>query len=71
MQALQFSVSIPQWIALKALGFASRKPFYKGQVSLDGMVTHTFSLDSFDEMIEVNLAKEKHGAVKTAVSFMN
>jgi hypothetical protein len=25
MQALQFSVSIPQWIVLKALGFASRK----------------------------------------------
>jgi threonine dehydrogenase-like Zn-dependent dehydrogenase len=42
----------------------------KGNVTLDGMVTHTFSLDSFDKMIEVNLAKEKHGAVKTAVSFI-
>jgi threonine dehydrogenase-like Zn-dependent dehydrogenase len=42
----------------------------KGSVTLDGMVTHTFSLDSFDKMIEVNLAKEKHGAVKTAVSFI-
>jgi threonine dehydrogenase-like Zn-dependent dehydrogenase len=42
----------------------------KGNVTLDGMVTHTFSLDNFDKMIEVNLAKEKHGAVKTAVSFI-
>ena len=42
----------------------------KGNVTLDGMLTHTFSLDNFDKMIEVNLAKEKHGAVKTAVSFI-
>jgi threonine dehydrogenase-like Zn-dependent dehydrogenase len=42
----------------------------RGKISLDGMVTHTFSLDRYDEMIEVNLAKEKHQAVKTAVSFV-
>lgn len=41
-----------------------------GKVALDGMVTHIFSLDSFDKMIEVNLAKEKHGAIKTAVAFV-
>ena len=42
----------------------------KGNVTLDGMVSHTFSLDNFDKMIEVNLAKEKHEAIKTAVSFI-
>jgi threonine dehydrogenase-like Zn-dependent dehydrogenase len=42
----------------------------KGKVTLDGMVTHIFSLDNFDEMIEVNLAKEKHRAIKTAVSYI-
>jgi threonine dehydrogenase-like Zn-dependent dehydrogenase len=42
----------------------------KGKVTLDGMVTHMFSLENFDKMIEVNLAKEKHRAVKTAVSFI-
>ena len=41
----------------------------KGNVTLEGMVTHTFSLDKFDEMIQVNLDKEKHHAIKTAVSF--
>jgi (R,R)-butanediol dehydrogenase/meso-butanediol dehydrogenase/diacetyl reductase len=41
-----------------------------GKVVLDGMVTHKFTLDNFVEMIEVNLAKERHQAVKTAVSFI-
>ena len=41
----------------------------EGKNELDGMVTHKLSLDNFKEMIEVNLAKEKHHAVKTAVSF--
>ena len=41
-----------------------------GKVTLDGMVTHIYALDSFDKMIEVNLAKEKHGAIKTAVAFV-
>ena len=43
----------------------------QGKVTLDGMITHTFALDSYGEMIEVNLAKEKHHAIKTAVSFIN
>jgi threonine dehydrogenase-like Zn-dependent dehydrogenase len=42
----------------------------QGAVSLDGMVTHTFSLENYAEMIEVNLAKETHHAIKTAVSFV-
>jgi threonine dehydrogenase-like Zn-dependent dehydrogenase len=41
-----------------------------GKVDLEGMVTHKFPLDNFAEMIEVNLAKEKHQAIKTAVSFV-
>jgi hypothetical protein len=31
---------------------------------------HMFSLDHFDKKIEVNPAKEKHRAIKTAVSFI-
>ena len=42
----------------------------QAKITLDGMVTHVFSLDSFDKMIEANLAKEKHRAIKTAVSFI-
>ena len=41
----------------------------EGKVRLDDMITHKFELDNFEEMIEVNLSKEKHQAVKTAVSF--
>ena len=41
----------------------------EGKVDLNGMVTHQFSLDKFEEMIEVNLSKEKHRAIKTTVSF--
>ena len=40
------------------------------KVELDDMITHRFELDNFEEMIEVNLSKEKHKAVKTAVSFI-
>jgi threonine dehydrogenase-like Zn-dependent dehydrogenase len=42
----------------------------EGKVELDGMITHRFELDNFEKMIEVNLSKEKHQAVKTAVSFV-
>ncbi len=42
----------------------------KGKVILDGMVTHAFSLDQFEQMIAVNLDKEQHQAVKTAVAFV-
>ena len=41
----------------------------EGKVGLDGMVTHKYSLENFEEMIEVNLSKAKHRAVKTVVSF--
>jgi threonine dehydrogenase-like Zn-dependent dehydrogenase len=41
----------------------------EGKVGLDGMVTHKYSLENFEEMIEVNLAKANHRAVKTVVSF--
>lgn len=33
MQALQFSVTVPQWVALKAIGKFSRKAFYKGALA--------------------------------------
>ena len=33
MKALQFSVSVPQWIALKALGLINRKVYYKGPLA--------------------------------------
>jgi len=39
------------------------------RVDLGSMVTHTFSLEDYKEMIEVNLNKPKHKAVKTVVSF--
>jgi threonine dehydrogenase-like Zn-dependent dehydrogenase len=42
----------------------------EGKIELDGMVTHKFDLENYEKMIEVNLAKEKHAAVKTTVSFM-
>ena len=41
----------------------------EGKIDLNGMVTHKFSLDHFSKMIEVNLAKEKHRAIKTVVAF--
>jgi threonine dehydrogenase-like Zn-dependent dehydrogenase len=41
----------------------------EGKVNLNGMVSHTFALQDFENMIEVNLNKEKHNAVKTAVLF--
>jgi hypothetical protein len=42
----------------------------KVKIMLDGMVTHTFFLDQFEQMITVNLTKEQHRAVKTAVAFV-
>jgi len=39
------------------------------KVSLEPMVTHTFPLEHYREMIEVNLRKGKYKAVKTMVSF--
>ncbi len=39
------------------------------RVSLEEMVTHTFTLEQFPRMIETNLAKSRSRAVKTLVSF--
>jgi len=39
------------------------------KVSLEPMVTHTFPLEHYREMIEINLRKGKYKAVKTMVSF--
>ena len=43
----------------------------EGKVNLKGMVSHTFALKDYDNMIEINLNKEKHKAIKTVVSFTN
>ncbi|MGD2269672.1 MAG: alcohol dehydrogenase catalytic domain-containing protein [Desulfobacterales bacterium] len=42
----------------------------EGKINLNDMLTHRFYLENFREMIEVNLDKNKHKAVKTAVSFI-
>ena len=34
----------------------------EGTITLADMITHKFSLENFDEMIGVNLAKEQHRA---------
>jgi len=47
-----------------AIDFVKRKKFH-----LESLVTHTFSLEDYREMIEVNLNKQKHKAVKTVVCF--
>jgi len=36
---------------------------------IESMVTHTFSIDQYKEMIEVNSQKAEHKAIKTAVKF--
>ena len=47
-----------------ALDFVKEK-----KVNLEDMVTHEFPIERFDEMIEVNMAKGRHQAVKTMVTF--
>jgi (R,R)-butanediol dehydrogenase/meso-butanediol dehydrogenase/diacetyl reductase len=42
----------------------------KKKVMLDEMVTHRFRLEDYREMIEVNMNKAKHRAVKTVISFL-
>jgi threonine dehydrogenase-like Zn-dependent dehydrogenase len=49
----------PLWLKLQTL---------KG-VYGHGMVTHTFRLEDYLEMIDVNMNKGKHNAIKTLVSF--
>jgi (R,R)-butanediol dehydrogenase/meso-butanediol dehydrogenase/diacetyl reductase len=47
-----------------AIDFVNRK-----KVHLESLVTHTFSLEDYHEMIKVNLNKPKYKAVKTVVCF--
>jgi len=42
----------------------------EGKVDLAPMVTHKFALVDFKKMIETNLDKERHRAVKTMVTFL-
>lgn len=42
----------------------------KKKVKLDNLVTHTFRIEDYKEMINVNMNKGKHKAVKTVVSFI-
>ena len=41
-----------------------------GRIDAEVLVTHKFKLDDYLEMIEVNMNKSKHQAVKTLVSFV-
>jgi (R,R)-butanediol dehydrogenase/meso-butanediol dehydrogenase/diacetyl reductase len=40
------------------------------KVAVDPMVTHTFAIEDYGSMIAVNLHKQRHEAIKTAVSFI-
>ena len=40
------------------------------KVHLESMITHVFSIEDYKHMIEVNLSKPKHRAVKTVISFV-
>jgi len=40
------------------------------KVHLESMITHTFSIEDYKQMIAVNLNKSKHRAIKTAISFV-
>lgn len=42
----------------------------RGRINLEGMVTHRFPLERYQDMIEVNMRKSAHRAVKTVVSFI-
>jgi (R,R)-butanediol dehydrogenase / meso-butanediol dehydrogenase / diacetyl reductase len=39
------------------------------RVKLNEMMTHKFSIDQYAELIETNMAKQKHQVIKSAVSF--
>ncbi len=43
---------------------------HKGKIKADVLVTHKFRIDEYHKMIEVNMNKGKHGAIKTIVSFV-
>jgi len=40
-----------------------------GKIKLSGLVTHRFALEDYGRMIETNLAKPRHQAIKTVVAF--
>ena len=40
-----------------------------GSVRVDDMLTHTFPIEGYRELIGVNMAKARHRAIKTAVKF--
>ena len=40
------------------------------KVTVEHMVTHTFAIEDYGSMIAVNLHKQRHEAIKTAVSFI-
>jgi len=42
----------------------------KKKVRVDDMLTHRFRIEEYRTMIEVNMDKAKHKAMKTAVSFV-
>jgi len=41
-----------------------------GKIKLSGLVTHRFALEDYRQMIETNLAKPRHQAVKTVITFL-
>ncbi|NOY68329.1 MAG: zinc-binding dehydrogenase, partial [Deltaproteobacteria bacterium] len=41
----------------------------RGVIKADRLVTHRFALEDYEKMIEVNLNKKEHGAMKTIVCF--
>lgn len=41
----------------------------KKKVRVNDMLTHTFAIEDFREMIDINLAKSRHRAIKTAIVF--
>lgn len=41
-----------------------------GRIDAETLVTHKFKLDDYMDMLEVNMNKSKHNAVKTLVSFV-
>lgn len=41
----------------------------QGKIRAENLVTHKFALEDYEQMIEVNLSKGKHKALKTVVAF--
>jgi threonine dehydrogenase-like Zn-dependent dehydrogenase len=41
----------------------------RGRVQVQDMLTHTFPIESYKDLIEVNMNKGEHRAIKTAIRF--